>query len=132
MKQENVPQDNIKIFHGEKKAIYSLGQNNQYTKTASSGWEVEEVVNLQAVEEFNRLAQEALTGFKAGKISPIGYFMNKNRMDLMTLAQHTGFFQWSIKRHFQPKNFNKLSQKKLQKYADVFNISTKELVSGGI
>lgn len=48
-------------------------------------------------------------------------------MDIKTLAAYTGFWQWQVKKHLKPANFNKLSDKKLQKYATVFEITVDEL-----
>jgi len=48
-------------------------------------------------------------------------------MDYSTLAAYTGFWKWQIKRHLKPNVFNKLSQKKLQKYADVFEVTIENL-----
>ena len=49
------------------------------------------------------------------------------RFDLIGLAQATGFWQWQIKRHFRPTIFQKLSEQKLAKYAEVFQIDIEAL-----
>ena len=43
------------------------------------------------------------------------------------LAGYTGFWKWQIKRHLKPAVFQNLSQKKIEKYAQVFEISIEEL-----
>ena len=48
-------------------------------------------------------------------------------MNMAILSSYTGFFKWQIKRHLKPAVFNKLSTKKLNKYAEVFNVSVDEL-----
>jgi hypothetical protein len=48
-------------------------------------------------------------------------------MDMGILASYTGFWKWTIKKHLKPTGFNKLSQQKLQQYADAFNVSVEEL-----
>ena len=48
-------------------------------------------------------------------------------MDIGILSNYTGFFKWQIKRHLKPAVFNKLSTKKLDKYAAVFNVTVDEL-----
>jgi hypothetical protein len=53
--------------------------------------------------------------------------MEKALMDIEILAGYTGFWQWQVKRHLKPDVFNALSEKKLQKYADVFNVSVADL-----
>jgi len=48
-------------------------------------------------------------------------------MDLKLVADYTGFWQLTIKRHMKPEIFNKLSDTKLQKYAEAFNTSVADL-----
>ena len=43
------------------------------------------------------------------------------------LASYVGMWKWRVKRHFKPKIFNKLPNRVLQKYADVFEISIEKL-----
>jgi hypothetical protein len=86
MKTENAPQDDISTFRGNKKTVYSTGQDNRYTTVTSTGWKVEEIVTTQAIAEFDRLAAEAKTGWQKGELSPLPYFMYKNRMYPATLA----------------------------------------------
>jgi hypothetical protein len=48
-------------------------------------------------------------------------------MDISLLSDYTGFWQWQIKRHLKPDVFKNLSDKKLQRYAEVFNVSVDDL-----
>ena len=48
-------------------------------------------------------------------------------MDLPTLSSAVGMFQFRVKRHLKMKVFRKLSNKILQKYADIFFITLDEL-----
>jgi len=64
---------------------------------------------------------------KTGDKSPIYLLMFINRMDLSILSSYTGYWKLCIKRHFKPKVFKTLSDKKLKKYADAFNIGVEEL-----
>jgi hypothetical protein len=48
-------------------------------------------------------------------------------MDVGIVAAYTGFWKWTIKQHLKPVVFKKLPGKKLQQYADAFNISVEEL-----
>lgn len=129
MREEEVPQEGNKTLGGVKKALYATNKDGNYGTVASKGWEVEEIVTSQAVEEFERLAQEALERAKNGEASPLEYHMYHNRMDLALLSQTTGFFQWTIKRDFTPKIFNKMSDKRAESYASVMGISINELKS---
>ena len=121
-----IPQDDSKIFRGQKKVIYAT-QNGQYKTGTTTGWDTEAFVTEQAVEEFNQLTNEALDAVKRGEKSPLFYYMYRYRFDLPTLAQITGFWQWQIKRHFKPSVFAKLSDKVLGRYADIFGISVEKI-----
>ena len=121
-----IPQDDCKIFRGQKKVIY-VTQNGQYKTGTTTGWDTETFVTEQAVEEFNQLTNEALDAVKRGEKSPLFYYMYRYRFDLQTLAQTTGFWQWQIKRHFKPQVFTRLSDKVLKMYAEAFGIKIMEL-----
>lgn len=43
------------------------------------------------------------------------------------LASYVGMWAWRVKRHFKPKVFKRLSDKILNKYANVFEISIEQL-----
>ena len=128
MKIKEVPQDNIKTFKGfGTKAMYAVDENGQYTTIPTSGWEVEEVVLRDVVDDFAKLAEEAKSRVIKGNTSPIEYYMNKYFMDLPALAAGMSLTKWRVKRHFNPKVFNKLNNEMLQKYADFFNLDVEEL-----
>ncbi len=127
MRQEEAPQDNIAIYHGARKALYASREGGEYAITPSSGWAIEEMATLQAVEEFKRLEAEAYRALLEGHTSPVGVWMYRRRMSLKTLAECTGFWQWQIKRHLKYGVFKRLSPKTLALYCDVFDITSEEL-----
>ena len=126
MEINDIPQDNSKIFGGQRKVVYST-KNGNYQTATSNGWETEEFATEQAVEELNQLTAEALDAVKRSEKSPLFYYMYRYRFDLPSLAQATGFWQWQIKRHFKPSVFAKLSDKVLGRYAEVFGVSMEEI-----
>jgi len=127
MKKDEVPQDGCKTYSGHKKLIYAVGEEGHYEGVKSSGWEVEGFATEMAVSALDSQLEQAKAEYIKGDVSPIAYYIPLFRFDLMSLAHATGFFQWQIKRHMTCDIFNKLSDKKLQKYSDVFNISLTEL-----
>jgi hypothetical protein len=127
MKQEEVPQEHNKTLAGNKKAVYATANDGKYNTIASDGWEVEEIVTSQAVEEFKRLAGEALEKAQNKEASILEYHMYNNRMDLALLSQTTGFFQWTIKRDFKMDKFKNISNERAFIYAEVMGISLNEL-----
>ncbi len=129
MKKNDVPQDQIKTLGGLKKAMYATDAEGNYNVVSSNGWEAEELVLEQALEEFERQCKEALARCRSGESSALEYHMFKKRMDLTVLAQSTGLFKWQVKRHLRSRVFNKLPAKKLQIYADALGLSVNELTS---
>lgn len=126
MEIEQIPQDDSKIFRGQKKVIYAT-RNGNYETGTTTGWEDEEFATTQAVDELQQQAEQALQAVGTGEKSALYYLMYKYRFDEASLAQATGFWQWQIRRHFRPDIFAKLSEKKLKKYAEVFGLSLGEL-----
>jgi hypothetical protein len=128
MKIKEIPQDSIKTLGGEKKALYALDENGRYTTATTTGWEVEEIVLLDALADYDRKAEEARQRVLKNRTSPIEYFMYIRRMDLTTLAQAMGLFKWQVKRHLKPEIFRKLHEPVLQQYADLFRIPIRAFI----
>jgi len=123
MKKFEVPQDDVPIFHGEKKVLYAVDENGRYAAVQSSGWDVERVVLEQALDNYEQKAEGARRRIRNGESSPLEYFMYKRRMDCQVLAQATGFAGWRVKRHLKPEYFNKLKDSIMQEYARVLQVS---------
>ena len=127
MKADEVPQDDNSIYRGQKRAVYATQKDGEYGVVPSSGWDVEEEATQQAVAELERLSSEAYEDCEAGEISPLMYHMYSKRLDLLSLSQATGLFQWRIRRHFKPSIFIKLSEKLLERYADVMGLTVSQI-----
>jgi hypothetical protein len=127
MDLNNVPQEGNKTLAGHKKAIYAKDAGGHIVAVASKGWEVEEIVTSQAVEEMDALADSARQNVLNGLSAPLEYWMYARRMDLLLLAQSTGIWRWRIRRHFRPEIFARLSHKMLARYAEALGITIEEL-----
>jgi hypothetical protein len=127
MKKAEVPQDNAHALGGKTKAIYATDETGNVKVTETSGWDIEEIVLDQALEELQRQTEDALTRVQNGETSPLEYYMYKQRMDLPMLAQATSQFQWRVRRHFKPNIFSRLSSKQLDLYAEVLDLSVEKL-----
>lgn len=127
MKTDDVPQDQIAYYHNAKKAIYAQNSGGNYTAIASTGWAAEAAVTSDAVAEFRRLAEIALTEVQRGEKSPLWFHMWNVRMDLPTLAGAAGTWQWRVKRHFKPTVFAKLPAHWYQHYADALGLTPEAL-----
>jgi hypothetical protein len=129
MKLSEVPQDAIKTMHGMKKALYAVDDRGEYTRTPTGGWESEEIVLTQVIDDFEEKAKETAARVRRGETSPIEYFMNKKWMDPLTLAQAMGLYRWQVRRHFQPAVFKKLDGRLLAEYARLFGVSVERLTN---
>jgi hypothetical protein len=129
MKQTEVPQDNINVLNGERKALYAFDDNGECVITPSSGWSIEEMATMQAVEEFKRLEQEAYLGFLNKDVSSLAVWMYRRRMSIPTLASCMGYWQWKVKLHLKYSNFKKLKPKVLDLYALTLDISLDQLLN---
>ena len=129
MKISEVPQDDVKTMQGGKKALYAVDDRGEYTRTATRGWEAEEIVLTQVIDDFEQKARAAADRVKRGETSPVEYFMNKKWMDPLTLAQAMGLYRWQVKRHFKPAVFKKLDAGTLAEYARLFGLTAERLKS---
>lgn len=127
MKKEDLPQDKSNLEDFTREVYYVKNESGEYEKALSTGWQVKSDALDGAWKEVDRRMQEALKAFHKGTASPILYYMEKNLMDMPTLAGYTGLWSFCIKRHLKPKSFKKLSDKKLKKYAEAFRITVDEL-----
>jgi len=127
MDLNSVPQDNSSTYGEMKKAIYASDEDGNIRSIGSSGWDAEEIVTKLAIDELENSKLEAYEEVKAGKKSPLYYYMFEQRMDLSVLSQSTGFFKWSIKRDFKPEIFKNISQKRLLVYCDVLGKELEEI-----
>ena len=124
MKKGEVPQDDANMLEGKfKEPCYAVDEEGKYTTVKSVGWEAKNIVMQQAWDAVHERVEEVRAQVEAGELSPIAYYMEKQLMDLAVLSGYTGFFRWTVKRHMKMKYFDKLSEQKLQRYADAFDIS---------
>ena len=129
MKEKEVPQDNAKAFEGQKKPLYVLSADGNYKTALSSGWDVEEVVLNQAIDQFEQQCEAARIRVENGLASPLEYHMYRCRMDVSVLAQSSGFFRWQVRKHLKPEVFKRLPMKKLKRYEEALGLTVEELQS---
>lgn len=127
MKRNELPQDKSALTDITRELHYVKDEDGKYRTGLSTGWKVKAEALDNAWEDINQKINEARTMVINREKSPVYFFMHKNLMDIKLLSQYTGICRLRIKKHLKPKGFHKLSEKKLVKYADVFNISVSEL-----
>lgn len=129
MKRDDVPQDVARALHGQRKALYAVDERGEYGIVRSAGWEAEEIVLDQAISEFEEQAAAALERAKRGAASPLEVHMLRCRMDVLVLAQSTGFFRWQVRRHLRPDRFRRLSARQRARYASALGLTVDQLDS---
>lgn len=127
MKKKDIPQDDSGLKGFTKELYYAENEEGEYTTALSQGWEVKSKALDVAWEDIHERIEEARIKVEAGEASPILFFMELRLMDIGLVSSYTGFWKWTVKRNLKPNKFKKLSQKKLVKYAEAFNISVEEL-----
>lgn len=127
MRDRDVPQDQARSLAGQRKRLYARDESGRYTTVLSSGWEAEEVVLGQAVDEFERQARDARQRVEQGLASPLEYHMYARRMDRTVLAQASGLFRWQVRRHLKPSVFRRLPARKLRRYQEALQLTREEL-----
>jgi hypothetical protein len=127
MEVDDVPQEGNRTMGGHRRVMYARDKDGRIISVPSRGGEVDETVTLQALARIDELTEAARMRVASGQSAPLEYWMYARRLDLPQLAQVTGFWQWRIRRHCQPRRFAKLSAAILQRYADVMNITVEQL-----
>ena len=127
MDVSEVPQEGNRTLGHHRKALYARDENGRMVLVASRGSELDETVTMQAVDRLQGFAQAARLRCLAGQTAPLEVWMWTQRMDLPLLSQVTGLWQWRIRRHFRPRNFERLSSALLQRYAQALGLRVEQL-----
>lgn len=112
---------------GHSKLLYAVDEQGRYVPAPCNGWEAEEIVLDQAIAEYVQQAADAWMRAKAGSGSTLEYHMFKQRMDVVLLAQSTGFFKWTVRRDLRPGSFQKLSAARRERYSDALGVTATDL-----
>lgn len=127
MKKEDLPQDKSALESMTREVCYVKNSDGKYTTGLSTGWEVKKDALDNAWEDIKERVELARKAVKDGEKSPVYYFMELRIMDFQVLSGYTGFWKFTIRRHLKPSVFKSLSDEKLKRYANAFDISMDEL-----
>jgi len=128
MKEKDVPQK-AGLSDEWHRISYATDQEGEYVLVESDGCDSVNVTNAQAWDVIDDRVKLIHQQVENGELSPLAFHMAVRQMDEALLSEYSSFYKWQVKRHLKPHVFKKLSKKKLQRYADVFEIGTEELVS---
>lgn len=129
MEIKDVPQDPGILDDYGREVCYAVDQNGNYTLVQSIGWDPKNIANSQAWQAIEKKMNKAREDILDGKLSPIGFYMACNQMDIRLLAQYMGLYCWQVRRHLKPAVFKKMKGNVLEQYAVLFNVSVDELKS---
>lgn len=123
MKTDDVPQDGEKsTYGGGRKLVYAVDQQGDVIGVQSAGWDVESEATRSALQLIQEQCDDAWRRARQGQTAPLEYYMCYRRMDVHLLAQTSGFFQWRVRRHFNPNRFRKLNRSILGRYAEALEL----------
>lgn len=127
MKKDEIPQDPSALGRVTKEVCYAVDESGNYGTHLSRGWEIKASALGITWEDIEKKVAAMKVQVLKGELSPIPYYIELRVMDLSIVSAYTGFWKWTIKRHFKPAAFNALSENKLKKYAELFEVSVSEL-----
>ncbi|HMH23370.1 MAG TPA: hypothetical protein VK563_16405 [Puia sp.] len=129
MKKEDVPQDMSSLGKITNEICYATDSSGKYTTELSRGWDVKINALDAAWQDIGERVEAARKKVMNNEASPLLYFMELRLMDIGILSDYTGFWKWQIKRHLNPMTFKKISEKKLRRYAEAFDVPLTDLKS---
>jgi hypothetical protein len=127
VKKSETPQDPSKLEGFTREVDYVVDESGKYISALSTGWEIKTSALNLAWDDIQKRVEEAKQKVLNGEASPVLFFMELRLMDPGILAAYTGFWQWQVKRHMRAEVFRKLPERKIKKYAELFEIKPEEL-----
>ncbi|MDU9047497.1 MAG: hypothetical protein Q3M30_01515 [Candidatus Electrothrix sp. Rat3] len=97
---------------------------------SGSVWQPVNIVNRQAWEEIEEHIAASKEKIAQGRVSCLRYYMIANQMDIGLLAKYTGQARCLVRLHLLPFIFCRLGRKRLDRYANVFLVSSEDLIQG--
>jgi hypothetical protein len=129
MEKKDVPQDLSALGKVTKEVCYATDESGKYVQELSRGWDIKITALDTAWQDIRDRIEAARAKVLNNQASPILFFMEYRLMDIGIVAAYTRFWKWQIKKHLKPAGFNRLSEKKLQRYAETFNVTIEDLKS---
>jgi hypothetical protein len=108
--------------------VYKIDDQAKYTTTLER-YADHLIMTVPFADASQEKAEEVKQRILRNESSPIEYFMYKRLLDPKALAQAMDIAVWRVKRHFKPNVFKKLDRNKLQKYAEIFNVTVDDLIN---
>ena len=127
MKKEEIPQDLGALGKITGEICYAVDESGKYTAALSNGWEVKSSALDVAWKDVEQRIEAARQKVMDKEASPLLFFMELRVMDIPIVSAYTGFWKWRVKKHLKYHAFQKLSDSKLARYAELFEVSLPQL-----
>jgi hypothetical protein len=127
MKTQEVPQDLDPTYEGWKRLCYAVDDQGTIVPAYSSGWEVEETAKSFAWRMIETDLARTREAIRAGRASPLEFFMKARLMNPHLLAQNMGVSTLRVRWHLRPRVFAMLSEAWLSRYALCLDIPIETL-----
>jgi hypothetical protein len=127
MGEESNPVYKNQAYGQHRELLYSDYADGKFERSVGYHGEADRIPLQQGWDMVNERIEDARRKVIAGEASPICYYMEKMMVTPLDLSMHAGIMFWRVKRHLKPKVFNRLSEKTLKKYAEVFNVTIDQL-----
>ncbi len=127
-KQAEPGPDQELIYTNNRELFYHFDpEKKEYEQRVGYQHSANQVIIKQSWDVVEERLNEVKEQVIRGELSPIAWYMEKNLMEVPMLAEYTGFWKRTVRKHLTPKGFHKLDGKSLNKYATIFNVSTHQL-----
>jgi hypothetical protein len=127
MEEKQNPVYKDKSYGVHRELSYSYLENGKFEQKVGYHDEADRLILQQAWDLFQERIEDARKRVRAGEVSPVVYYMEKNLLDPLNLSMMAGISLWRVKWHLKPGVFKRLNEKTLQKYAEAFNITVEQL-----
>jgi transcriptional regulator with XRE-family HTH domain len=117
MKEEDVLVD----FKPQQFIIYAEKSDGSFSPVQTGSYITKNFI-ADFYEMTVNLHNSLIEKLKNREISPIYFYMTIEELTISELASRVGMSKFSVKKHIDPKGFQKLSVSKLKRYAEVLNI----------
>ncbi len=118
------------ITDGLKIISYIADNNGNQELVSGCMWQPVNIVNRQAWQVIEKQIECSKAKITGGRVSCLHYYMTANQMDIGLLAKYTGQPRWLVFLHMIPFFFNRLSERALNRYIEIFDVSGDDLIEG--
>ena len=126
MRKDEVPQDPA-LYGSYRELTYAVDEKGRYAHETSVGWETKTAANRQYWQSVVERVREAAARVRAGRSSPLAYYLAVNQMSPGLLARYAGVSRLRVLWHLRPAAFRRVPDERLARYASILRVSAEEL-----